>query len=710
MKHAPRAPLRLPDPATDPATDPYHWLCDLQHPDTMAYIQAENQYVDQIMEEAPINPMTLYQEFLARIQETDQSAPWIHDHFLYYFRTLSGQEYPLFCRTPNTPGAAETLLLDYNILAEGKPFFAIGQLEINDTHRYLAYTLDTVGSEIFQLFILDLETQTTIVHPRQNLYSDFCWITENSIGYLTLDPAQRPDKAYLFNLLCMQQPNERLLYTETDERFTLSLQRSRSKHYLFLSSHSGTSSEIHYATIPPDNTHMDLHWTTVKKRAPHTQYTVAHAGDAFYVLMSTLECPNYALWRLALPNHLNHFNHPHSSDLQWTLVIPHDPAVYLDQIEGFKNDLILFCRENALIHIEVCNLKNKDTAHTTLLRRRAVLPEACHEISPGINMMYDTDDYRFHYESPRLPPSTYHLNMQTLALTLIKTEPVLGGYHLKDYSLERIWVPAPATASTPPVQIPISLIFHKDHDPKISKQPCPLLLYGYGAYGISIDPGFSDTRLSLLNRGIMFAIAHIRGGGELGKHWHEQGRLMHKHNTFDDFILCADALVQQGYTTHQQLLIQGRSAGGLLIGAVLNKRPDLCVGALLEVPFVDTLNTMQDPSLPLTIGEYEEWGNPDADQDTFDYIKSYSPYNNIQPRQYPHILVTNSLQDARVHFWEALKWVAQLKDTTTQIPLSRWLCLIKTDLEAGHFGKSGRYQSLKEIAFQYAFILLVLAS
>lgn len=662
---------QIPFTTPDGRTDLYHWLKDKNDPDVLAYLKAENDYTKMTLESTDALQEHLFQEIKSRMKETDTGAPWQDGDYDYYFRTIKEQQYPIFCRK-KIGSDQEEILLDENIEAKPHNYFHLHALVLSVDHHLLAYTVDTAGDEYYTLLIKDLRTQTLVPDSIQNTGGDIVFAADNQhFWYIRLDDAHRPYQVWQHKIGTHAE-NDTLVFHETDDRFFVSISRTKDDRYLMVNSHSKISSEVHYM----DAHDLTKNLTCIYPRAQHIEYDVEHhQGD--FIIHTNEMAENFQLVRVPVEN-LDKKN--------WQIILAHDANIPIDGFEIMQDYLVVSERRNGLSALHVLGFSHD-------IDYLIEMDEPTYHLSIGHNCLKNSNILRFDYESLKTPHSVYDFNLVDKTKTLIKKNSVLGNYQEDDYISERIF----ATASDG-VKIPISLVYKKD-----LKKPAPLFLNSYGAYGITSDPWFSNARISLLNRGFVFAVAHIRGGGEFGKPWHEQGRFFKKHNTFDDFILAAEHLIKEKYTTAEQLVINGGSAGGLLMGAVVNKRPDLFAACIANVPFVDVLNTMQDPTLPLSITEYEEWGNPN-ESETFSYIASYSPYDNIKQQPYPAILATAGLTDWRVPYWEAAKWVAKLREYKTDDNL----LLLKTDLEAGHYGLSGRYNVLREVALEYAFIFRVL--
>jgi oligopeptidase B len=645
--------------------DSFHWLREKDNPDVHAYLEAENAYTAEVM--APHGPLieTLYREMVGHIQETDMSVPYRDGAFDYYVRTEEGRQYSTHCR--RAPGGTEQITLDLNALAQSAAFIALGVFAVSDDGRYLAHALDKTGFREYTLAVKDLTTGVLLPDQVPHVTSAAWAADDRTLFYTVEDAAKRSYRLYRHRL---GETNDDLVLEEHDERFDLAVTRTRSGVYLLLDSSSHTANEVRF--LPASEPEGE--WRLLAARRPEHEYSVDHRGQAFYIRTND-RGRNFRL--VVAP-----IDEP--GEQRWQELVAHRAEVMLDEHLVFAHHAVLFERSQGLPAVRILDL-DAQTDH------RVQFQEPAYSLAPSANRVFDTGVLRFTYESLVTPPSVFDYDMRTRERTLLKRTPV-PGYDPECYASERVYAPA-----TGGVRVPVSLAYRKDlkHD-----GPAPLLLYGYGAYGIALDAHFSSARLTLLDRGVVFAIAHVRGGGELGKPWHDQGRMLAKHNSFDDFIAAAEHLFREGWTAPDRLAIQGGSAGGLLIGAVINLRPALARAALLNVPFVDVVSTMLDETLPLTVGEFEEWGDPRR-RDEYDAIRSYCPYTNLVAGDYPAMLVTTSLNDSQVMYWEPAKYVARLRTLKTDDrPL-----LLKTNMAAGHGGASGRYDRLREIAFEYAFAL-----
>ncbi len=668
-------PVAKPAPKVDTVhgeerVDNYFWLREKSDPEVIEYLEAENRYTEAMMQHTEDFQEQLYQELLGRIKETDLSVPEKMGDYYYYTRTEEGKQYPIHCRKKGNLEGEEEILLNQNVLAEGHEYLEIGVYKISPNHQLLAYSIDTTGGESYTLHIKDLNTGQLLSDQIPNTYYSVEWANDNqTLFYTTLDAAKRPHKLYRHQL--GSDPTvDVLIYHEPDESFFLDVSKTRSEAYLLMELENINTSEVHY--LEADQPTGDF--KVISPRQPELEYSVEHHGDQFFIVTNA-DAVNFKLMRASTNN---------PSRANWEEMIPHREAVKLDGVSAFQNQLVISEREDGLQKIHVRNL-------TTGKTHPVDFPEPVYTVRPGRNPEFNTNILRFNYASLVTPMSVFDYEMDTRTRELKKQDEVLGGYNSSLYESERIF--AKATDGT---TIPISLVYKKG---LVKDGKNPLLLYGYGSYGINSEAYFSSNRLSLLDRGFRYAIAHIRGGEEMGRAWYENGKLLHKRNTFTDFIACAEHLITEKYTASNKLVIQGGSAGGLLMGAVTNMRPELFEIVIAKVPFVDVVNTMLDASIPLTVIEYDEWGNPN-EKVFYDYIKSYSPYDNIDAKEYPHILVTAGLNDPRVHYWEPAKWTAKLRALKT----GGNRLLLKTEMGAGHGGPSGRYDYLREIAFEYAFI------
>ncbi|BAY32096.1 oligopeptidase B [Nostoc carneum NIES-2107] len=655
----------------DRRIDNYFWLRDVDNPQVIAYLEAENAYTAAMMQHTESLQTKLYNEMLARIKETDLSVPYRKDNYYYYLRTEEGKDYPIYCRKKDNLSAPEEILLDENELAKGHEFFSLGVFDISPNHQILAYSVDTSGSEQYTLFFLDLTSHQLLSETIPDTYFSFAWANDNqTVFYTKIDDANRPYQLFRHTLGTSPDADV-LIYEEADELYHLYVDKTRSQAYILMSLRSSITTEVHYL----DANHPQGNWQLIHPRTTGMEYDVDHHSDYFYIVTNDA-ATNFKLVKTLVAS-LNKAN--------WQTVIPHQEDVLLTGISLFANHLVIYERKGGLETARVKNLATGEESNITF-------PEPTYEFYEGNNPDFNTTILRFHYTSFITPQSVFDYNMETQQRELKKETEVLGGYDRTQYQSE--WLMATAEDGT---KIPISIVY-KQGIQKDSQNP--LLLTGYGAYGSSYTATFSSNRLTLLNRGIVFAIAHIRGGEEMGRKWYEDGKFLQKKNTFTDFIACTEYLINQKWTASDRLVITGGSAGGLLMGAVMNLRPELFKSVVAHVPFVDIVTTILDTSLPLSAMEWEEWGNPN-DPVYYDYMKSYSPYDNVEAKGYPDMLITAGLNDSRVKYWEPAKWTAKLRELKTD----NNILLLKTNMGAGHSGASGRYESLRELAFEYAFIL-----
>jgi oligopeptidase B len=672
VRPAPPAAMRLPKVEVvhgERRLDEFAWLRDREDPAVRGYLEAENAYTAAVL--APLAPLRerLYREMLGRIQETDETVPFRQGDWLYYSKTVEGLQYPIYCRRRDQDGAAEEVMLDLNELARDEDYMALGAFAVSDDARLLAYSTDNTGFRQYTLFVKDLETGALREKVAEKVGS-VAWAADERTLFYTVEE-EGTKRQYRLHRHVLGTGEHALVYEEPDPAFNVGVDRTRSRAYLVLASESLTTSEAR--VLPADRPGGE--WRLVAPRVPAQEYEIDHHGAHFYFRVNDTG-RNFRLVRAPVDD-------PRRE--RWEEVLPHRPDVMLEGIDFFRGHSVVFEREDGLPHVRVTDLGTGEW-------HRIAFPEPVYAVSPGPNAEFDVAVYRYEYESLVTPPSVYDYDLASRAATLLKRQEVKGGYDPARYATARTFATAPDGT-----RVPISLVHRKDVPRDGS---APLYLYGYGAYGFPLPIAFSSTRLSLLDRGVVYALAHVRGGGELGKRWHDDGRMMRKRNTFTDFVACAEHLLAGGGGARDRLVIEGGSAGGLLVGAVLNLRPDLFRAAVLQVPFVDVVNTMLDETLPLTVGEFEEWGNPGND-DEYAYIRSYCPYSNLQRRDYPALLVRTSFHDSQVMYWEPAKYVARLRTLKTDDhPL-----LLETNMAAGHGGSSGRYDRLHELAFDYAFVL-----
>jgi oligopeptidase B len=712
MEHSPLASTAEPpvadrQPVTavhhgDTRTDDYEWLREKEKPEVTAYLEAENAYTKARTEHLADLRQTIFDEIKARTQETDLSVPTRNRGFWYYGRSFEGKEYGASCRVPVTdendwtpprpaedaapdqpalPG--EQVLLDHNELAEGHDFFSLGGSAMSPDTTLLAYSTDVVGDERYTVRIKDVGTGELLPDEITGVIGGVTWDRDGaSVYYTTVDEAWRADKIWRHQL-GTDQADDELVFHETDGRFWVGVGRTRSDRFLMIASGSKTTTEYRFL----DTEDRAAGFQVFAERRDGLEYNLEHAvigGEDRFLVLHNATGEDFAIGIAPVAP---------TPPEEWDPLIPHSPSVRLEDVDAFAGHLVVHQRSEGLTQLRILELDDNGIADDYLVR----FDDEVYTIGSGANPAFEQPVVRLGYTTMATPASVHSYDVRTRELTLLKQTPVLGGYDPADYEEHRLWAKADDGA-----QVPISIVARRGaRDSSEGRVPIPLLLYGYGAYEMSIDPYFSVARLSMLDRGAGFAIAHVRGGGEMGRHWYDNGKLSHKQNTFSDFIACARHLVETGWTRPEVLVAEGGSAGGLLMGAVANQAPELFGGIVANVPFVDTLTSMLDSTLPLTIGEYEEWGNPEAEPAAYAYIKGYAPYDNVAALDYPPILAETSLNDTRVLYVEPAKWVARLRANAT----GRRDFLLRTEMSAGHGGVSGRYKSWHDRAFSLAWIL-----
>lgn len=655
----------------DVRIDNYYWIRDdaRKNPDVIAYLDAENQYTETLMK--PLVPLEekLFQEMKGRIKETDLSVPERTGNYLYYSRTEAGKQYPILARKKGSLSAPEEVMLDENAAAGNAKYFRVGVTRVSPNNRLLAFTVDTMGNERYTLMVKDLTTGQILPDRVERMNYSLEWADDNKTLFYGMGDAANRASRILRHVL--GGDTDQLIADEPDELFGLGLEKTKDKKFILIGDGSFSSNEYKYLSASePLGT-----FRVIQPKTKDLEYNVEHHGNKFLIVTNDgavnfklVEAPDNA------PGRAN-----------WKVLVPARDSALLDGIDVFRDYLVLYGRQNALRTMQVMRFADGKTYSVDF-------PEPVYTYRGASNPEYDSNVLRFTYTSLTTPATVYDFDMTNRTRKLLKATEVLGGYDPKLYATERTW--ARATDGT---MVPISLVYRK---PLVKDGTRPMLLYAYGSYGSSTDPAFSSNNLSLLDRGFIYAIAHIRGGQEMGRYWYDQGKLLNKKNTFTDFIAAAEHLVQQRYTSKEKLAIRGGSAGGLLMGAVVNMRPDLFKAVVADVPFVDVINTMLDASIPLTTGEWIQWGDPHKTE-YYSYMKSYSPYDNVARKAYPNMLVTAGLNDPRVGYWEPAKWVARLRANKTD----NNLLLLRTNMGAGHGGASGRYDALREMAIRYAFIL-----
>lgn len=651
--------------------DNYFWLRDKKNPEVKAYLEAENAYTDAVMKSTEPLQKKLYDEMLSRMKETDVEVPYKQGNYFYYVRTEAGKQYGIRCRKKGSMEAPEEVILDINELAKGQKFMSLGAFEVSDDGNLLAYSTDKTGFRQFTLAVKDLRTGKVLPDHAERVDS-IAWANDNKTLFYTIEDETTKRSYRACRHTVGTTGSDAPVYEERDERFDIFAGKTRSKAYIFLFSGSHTTTETRY--IPADQPTAE--WKVLEPRRQDVEYYPDHNGSFFYIRVNDTG-RNFRLVKAPVSD---------PGKRNWQEILPNRADVMLEDTDYFKDYYVLYEREKGLPQTRVCDLRNNECMHIEF-------PEPAYVSYPYVNREFDTAKFRYGYQSFITPPSVFEYDMAAGGSTLLKQKEVPGGYDRTRYEVERI----EATASDG-VKIPITVLHLKGAKRDGNG---PMYLTGYGSYGVPYDIGFNSNIFSMVDRGVVVAVTHIRGGGEMGKAWHDDGRMMHKKNTFTDFIACAEYLIGQGYGSKDRLAIEGRSAGGLLMGAVLNMRPDLFHAALVGVPFVDVMNTMLDETVPLTVPEFEEWGNP-KQEPAFDYMITYSPYDNIENKPYPNILVRTSFNDSQVMYWEPAKYVAKMRALRTD----HHLLILKTNMDpAGHGGSSGRYDRLKENAFDYAFFL-----
>jgi oligopeptidase B len=654
----------------DTRVDNYYWLNQRENPEVKAYLDAENSYTKAMMGHTEALQDKLFKEITGRIKQTDISVPYPENGYYYYVRFEEGKEYPVYCRKKGNPDATEEVMLDVNKMAEGHPFMDVAGVQVSEDNNLLAYSVDAVSRRIYTIYVKDLVTGQLLPDQVTGTSGNVAWANDNkTVFYSTKDESLRSDKIWKHRL-GEDISNDKLVFNETDPTFNTFVYKSKSRKYLIIGSSSTMSDEYRFL----DASNPDGEFKVFQPRHRELEYSIAHCQDRFYIRTND-KALNFKL--METPEGKTGIEN-------WKEVIGHRDDVLLEDFDVFNGFLAIQERKNGMKTIRIFNGKELDY----------YLPfsEQAYTVTLGNNNEMASETVRYNYTSLTTPMSVYDINIRTKQAELKKMQEVQGGYNPEDYFTERLM--AKAYDGT---LIPISMVYKKS---MVKDGKTPLLLYGYGSYGYSMDPYFSPVRLSLLDRGFIYAIAHIRGGEEMGRNWYEDGKLLKKKNTFTDFIACGEYLVENGYTSPGHLYAMGGSAGGLLIGAVVNMRPDLFNGVIAAVPFVDVVTTMLDESIPLTTGEYDEWGNPN-DSVYYRYMLSYSPYDNVQAVSYPALMVTTGLHDSQVQYWEPAKWVAKLRVTKTDTnPLYLW-----TNMDYGHGGASGRFERYHETAREYAFYL-----
>ncbi|WP_417427919.1 S9 family peptidase [Halpernia sp.] len=656
----------------DKRTDSFFWLNDKENPEVIKYLEEENKYCDFKMKDTEDFQNILFEEMKARYNKDDESLPYFFNEYWYIVRYEDGKEHPIFCRKHFTLENPEEIILDVNILAEGKKFFEVGSASVSPNNNLGAFSTDEQGRRIYTIKIKNLISGEILKDTISNTTGKVVWAGDNKhLFYIRKDKSLRAYKVFRHKLGTSEK-DDVLVFHEKDDTFDVNIFKTKSLEYIFITSSSSTSDE--HLFIPSNNIFAE--WKIIQPRTENLEYAVEHYKDLFYIITNADDATNFKLITVPVEN---------PGKENWVDLISHRKEVLLEGFEIFKNFLVLEERKEGLLQIRIFNYLSNEDYYLEF-------KDPTYSAFIGLNIEFDTDKLRYIYTSLTQPSTTIEFDMAMKTSLILKQQEVLGGNFLQEnYISERIWANARDGK-----KVPVSLVYHKNTKKSAAT---PLLLYGYGSYGHTVDASFSNVRLSILDRGFIFAIAHIRGGEYLGRDWYEDGKMLHKKNTFFDFIDAAKYLIEENYTSEKHLYAMGGSAGGLLVGAVMNFNPELFNGIIAQVPFVDVITTMLDEEIPLTTGEYDEWGNPN-EEEFYHYMKSYSPYDNVKVKNYPNILVTTGLHDGQVQYWEPAKWVAKLRDLKTDGNL----LIFKTDMSSGHGGASGRFESLKEDALEYAFL------
>lgn len=656
----------------DNRVDEYYWLRDRENPKVIEYLNAENAFRESEMKHTEELQGQLFEEIKARIKQDDSSVPYHKNGYWYYVRFEEGKEHPIYCRKKGLLSAEEEILLDANIEAANHKFYQVAGLSVSPDNKILAFGEDTVSRRIYTIRFKNLKTGEIMEDALTNTTGGAAWANDNqTVFYTTKDESLRPEKVFRHKL---GQTTDQEVYHESDETFVCGAYRSKSGQFIMIASGSTVSNEYRFL----DANNPEGEFAVFQPRERDLEYSVAHYNDFWYIVTNADKATNFKLMRTSLDK---------TEKENWEEVIPHREHVYLENLEIFKDFLVTEERENGLTRIRIKRWDGSDEHYMEF-------DEETYTAGIGNNPEFDSQTLRYGYSSLTTPSSVIDYDMEFRKKEVMKQQEVVGGHNPEEYHAERIW----ATAEDG-TKVPMSLVYKKSLK---KAEGNPTLLYGYGSYGITVDPGFSSTRLSLLDRGFVFVIAHIRGGQYLGRKWYEDGKMLKKKNTFTDFIACAEKLIEDNYTTTEHLYAMGGSAGGLLMGAVMNMRPDLFNGIIAAVPFVDVVTTMLDTTIPLTTGEYDEWGNPN-DTEYYEYIKSYSPYDNVDAKDYPALLITTGINDSQVQYWEPAKWVAKLRTRKTdKNPL-----YLYTNMDTGHSGASGRFEAYRETAMEYTFLMML---
>jgi oligopeptidase B len=658
----------------DVRVDNYHWLNNREDPEVISYLEAENEYCKKTMLHTEDFQSFLFEEMKSRIKKDDASVPYKYNGYWYLVKYEEGKDYPIYIRKKESLDAKEELLFDCNKMAEGRPYFKLVGISISPNNKLVSFATDLTGRRIYTIFIKSLETDELLDSKIENTTGRAIWANDNKTLFYCVknDITLRSEKIFKHKL--NSGLKDLLIYTEDDDTFGVTISKSKSREYLVIHSYHSITTE--YRILRADN--PDGEFKIFEERIRGLEYGISHYKDNFYIITNADKATNFKLMKTSVDN---------TTKENWIDIIPHRKNVLLEEIDIFRDFLVISERENGLNKIRIKRWDNLEDYYLPF-------ESETYTAYTATNVDFDTTILRYSYNALNTPASVIDFDMFTKTKEIKKEQEVLGGkFRKENYKTERIW----ATAKDG-TKIPISLIHHIDTK---KSSETPFILYAYGAYGSIVDPFFSSIRLSLLDRGFIYAIAHVRGSEYLGREWYESGKLLNKQNTFKDFVACSKHIIKEGYTSNKHLYAIGGSAGGLLMGVIANTNPELYNGIIAQVPFVDVITTMLDDSIPLTTGEYDEWGNPN-DVTYYNYLKSYSPYDNVCKQAYPNIMITSGLHDSQVQYWEPAKWIAKLRSKKVN---NNNLLIMETNMKAGHGGASGRFESLKEVALEYAFML-----
>lgn len=658
----------------DIRVDPYYWMNDRENPEVVDYLERENAYFQTVMEKSKGLQEDLFKEMKARIKEDDSSVPYFFNDYYYITRYETGKDYPVYARRKKTMEAAEEVLFDVNEMAKGYAYYHLGGISISPDNKWAAYAIDTLSRRNYIIYIKNLETGEVLEDAITQTTGSSTWGNDNKTLFYSRKDTEslRPNQIFRHTIGGKVEEDE-LIYTEEDETFSTYVYKTRSRKYIVIGSYSTMADE--YQILDADTPLEEF--TLFEARTRGLEYDIEHYDDHFYIRTNKDNAKNFKIMKTKLTK---------TSKENWVDEIPHREEVLVEGLDLFKDYMVVSERSNGLNKLRVIDWEGTEDYYLPF-------ESETYRAATTQNPEFNTTKLRYAYTSLTTPASVIEFDMATKEMEVLKEQEVLGGtFDKNNYTSKRLW----ATARDGK-EIPLSMVYRKDTE---INQNTPLLQYGYGSYGVTIDPSFSNIRLSLLDRGFIYVIAHVRGSEYLGREWYEDGRMLNKKNTFTDFIDVSKYLIEEGYTSSEHLYAMGGSAGGLLMGAIMNMEPKLYKGIVAQVPFVDVLTTMLDDSIPLTTGEYDEWGNPN-EKVYYDYIKSYSPYDNVDKNEYPNTLITTGFHDSQVQYWEPAKWISKLRDNQ----VGEGVLLMKTDMDTGHSGGSGRFETLKEVALEYSFLL-----